>query len=238
MVAQALITIVLATAVPTAGTTINTTHGKEAEQQLQTLPRTDSTWATLGTLFANRIFMMESPNKRRDADSAIYYFRKAQNVFPTDPVIAAYLNVSIGLRAKEDNGFQKLFGNTKERAHDAFVTMDSIRTAYPQNLTVQFVSACMFRDASKHFKDAHAFRLTSYKTFQSLHVLALEGKHESFFTPDVYSHVLLSLAILVEKLEDQTGADTLACKYISQLIDGYPNSPAAEYARSKKLKCE
>ncbi len=96
----------------------------------------------------------------------------------------------------------------------------------------------MFRDASKHFKDAQMFRLTSYKTFQSLHVLALEGKHPSFFTPDVYSHILLSLAILVEKLEDQASADTLSCKYISQLIDGYPDSPAAEYARSKKLVCE
>lgn len=238
MVAQVFFTIVLTTATPTVGATINTTHGKEATKQLQTLPRTDTTWATIGTLFANRIFMMESENKRRDADSAIYYFRKAQETFPTDPIIAAYLTVSIGLRAKEDNSLQKLFGGTKERAHTAFVTMDSIRKAYPENLTVQFVSACMFRDASKHFKDAHAFQLMSYQTFQNLHVLALEGKHPTFFTPDVYSHVLLSLAMLVEKLEDQASADTLACQYISQLIDGYPHSPAAEYARSKKLVCE
>ncbi|MEK7640033.1 MAG: hypothetical protein AAB424_02760 [Patescibacteria group bacterium] len=240
MLQPLLITIAFTCTTPElAGTQLNTTHGSAATRQLEQISRSDSTaWTTLGTLFANRIFMMESTNKRQDADSALFYFRKAQAVCPNNPVIAAYIAVATGLRAKEDGFWRKITGKTENQALGAFALMDTIRQQNPKNLAVQFLSACLFRDAPKQFDSARAYHQKSYDTFHALHSIALSGTVRQFFTPDVHGHILLSLANLVGKLEASQDADMLSCQYITQLLAHFPNSPAAEYARDKKLQCE
>lgn len=239
MILNLLFTITLSCTSPDlAGTTLNTTHGPEATALLEVLPRHDSTaWFAIGTLYANRIFMMESKNKREDADSALAYLQRARALCDDNAVIAAYETVALGLRAKEDGWFRKISGKTTRQAHSAFVRMDSLRLACPDNLAVQFLSACMFRNAPKQFSDSRAFQLTSYATFQTLHQAALREEKTAFFTPDVHSHILVSLAILVEKLENDRTAEQLSCEYIQALLEQYPQSPAATYARTKKLPC-
>lgn len=240
MVTSLLIPILLTCTTPQlTGALLNTTHGDAAAQQLETLPRDDSVaWSTLGTLFANRIFMMESRAKRQDADSALYYFKRAQAVCPENVVIASYIAVAIGLRAKEDGWFRKLTGKTERHAHDAFVQMDTLRQQNLDNLAVQFLAACMFRDAPPQFDDARQFQLSSYETFQRLHCMTLELESSDFFTPEVHGHILLSLALLVRKLESRENATLLSCQYIAQLLENFPYSPAAVYAKTKNLQCE
>lgn len=240
MISQLLITITLACSSPQLdGIVLNTVHGASAEALFQTLSPTDSVnWLTLGTLYANRIFMLESGDKRRDADSALYYFRKAQKVCPANPVIAAYIAVATGLRAKEDGFWRKITGKTKDQAHEAFMVTDSLLRSNPDNLAVQFLGACLLREASKHFDDARDFQLTSHRAFQKLHNLALAVHADVFFTPDVHGQILLSLALLEIKLATDEKPDVLSCQYITQLLVYFSDSPAAEYAREKKLQCE
>ncbi len=238
MVSQLLVTISLACSSPQLdGTVLNTMHGKVATSQFQALSPADSTnWYTLGVLYANRIFTMESKNKRRDADSALHFLRKARTLCPENPVIAAYIAVTIGLRVKEDNIFKQKFGDSRARANETFRVMDSLQRAYPKNLAVQFLSACLFREASKYIKNQATFLLTSYDTFHSLHKMALSGQHQEFFSPDVRGHILLSLAILIGKLENHAEADATAQEYIAALFREWPNTPAAKYAQEKKMQ--
>lgn len=237
MLLHLLFPILLCTTPELLGERLMTTMGLSADSLIQALPRTDSTYATLGMLLVNQVALKETDNKKRKADSALYYLQLARQSCPTNPVINAYIQVATGLRANEDPTLKKLLGNTKERAYTAFATMDSIRLQNPENLAVLFLSAYMFRDASEKLDGYRDFRVTSYKTFQALHVLALEGQYNDFFTDDVYSALLLSLGILVHTLEAHAHADTLACQYIAQLHAHFPNSRAAADAHRKKIGC-
>ncbi|MEK7570532.1 MAG: hypothetical protein AAB515_03795 [Patescibacteria group bacterium] len=219
------------------GERINSTLGPHANSLIASLPRTDSTYFTLGSLFANRVFVKESTNNKQDADSAIYYLGKAKVLCPNNAVIAAYIAIATAMRAKETGLFQFISGKMVENGHVAFVCMDSVRKANPENLAVQFLSASLFAEASAFFSDKKMFRLQSMSTFQSLHLQAIEGSNPTFFQDEVQAHILLSLALLEKKLDNRRESRALQCQYFEQIQIAYKETAAARFVERKKLAC-
>ena len=202
-----------------------------ADSLLQKLPRDSSSYATIGILYANKVFLRKTDDGKRDADSAVFYITRALSYVPT-PRMHAYACIARVLRATKDNAFTQVFGGTKTRATQAFDECDSIARNNQNDLGVQFLTANLFQEGDKLNQKKYYWQ-RAWDIFNDL--LALETDTNTFFTAEVRGNILLNQGKLVHKLclygnASDAQADTLWQRTIRQ----YPHTIAAQNAKQQR----
>ena len=207
-----------------------TLAGPGADSVLASLPRDTSSFATVGVLFTNRVFLRQTADSRRDADSAIAYLSAAIAYQPT-PRLHAYLFVARALRASKDGLWAKLTGSTKSRATEAFEACDSLALRYPDDLGVQFMTANLFQEGDK-LEQKMYFWQRAWDIGTALRERA--PTHQEFFTPEVRATLQLNEGKLIVKLHRfGTESSTQALVLWQRTIQEYPNTNAAANAREQ-----
>ncbi len=205
-----------------------TNAGPIADSLIRALPRTDSTYATLGILFTNRIFLKQSSDGRSDADSALYYLRTALATTPS-PQLAAYECIARALRASKDGWWPKINGATKTRATQAFDDCDSLARQYPNDLRVQFLTANLLQEGDRLDQKKYYWQ-RAWDILAHLQTCALS--QPEFFTDEISANILLNQGKLVRKLRlYEKNSDAEAVKLWERTIREYPNTNAATNAR-------
>lgn len=209
---------------------LSTLAGSQADSTIASLPRDTSSFATLGILFTNRVFLRQTTDGRRDADSAITFLTSASAYQPT-PRLHAYLCAARAIRASKDGLWAKLTGSTKSRATLAFEACDSLALLYPNDLGVQFIAANLFLEADrleqKKYYWQRAWDITADLQERS-------PTHQAFFTPEVHASLLLNEGKLIVKLRRfGSESDNRALAIWQRIIQAYPNTNAAENARQQ-----
>ena len=204
--------------------------GPEADSVLASLPRDTSSFATVGVLFTNRVFLRQTTDGRRDADSAIAYLTAAIAYHPT-PQLQAYLFVATALRASKDGLWAKLTGSTKNRATEAFAQCDSLALLYPDDLGVQFLTANLFQEGDKLDQKMYYWQRAWDITAD---LWERQQSHAAFFTPEVHASLLLIEGKLIVKLR-RFGAESneRAVAVWQRAIQEFPNTNAAQNARKQ-----
>jgi hypothetical protein len=205
-----------------------TLEGPAADSVLASLPRDTSSFATVGVLFTNRIFLRQTADGRRDADSAIAYLTAALAYRPT-PRLQAYLYVARAIRASRDGLWEKLTGSTKNRATAAFEACDSLALLYPSELGVQFLAANLFQEGNK-------LKQKMYYWQRALEITASMWERvptqRDFFTPEVQATLLLNEGKLIIKLRRYgSESNNRALAIWQRIIQEFPNTNAAANAR-------
>jgi hypothetical protein len=212
---------------------ICTLSGEVADSIIQTLPRDATAYAQVGILFTNKVFLRNTNDGKRDADSAIVFLTSACESKPT-PRLQVYLYIAKALRASKDGFWAKVTGGTKSRATEAFDACDSIARSYPDDLGVQFLTANLLEEGDRLEKNWYYWQ-RAWDILTALHVR--DAGSTGFFTEEVRGMILLNQGKLIIKLRlyGETSSDS-ANMFWARVIAQYPNTSAAENARDQLKK--
>lgn len=211
-----------------------TISGAQADSLIASLSRDSSTWAQLGTLYVNKVFLRETNNGQQDADSAKYYFELALTQART-PRLQAYYAVACALRARHDGALTKVFGDTKDRAKRAFRDAERLARDNPHDLGVIFLVANLLQEGDA-LDDAEKYWKRSWELFVRLseHSQDTSSAVQAFFTLDIQANILLNQGKLIRKLvEEDAVANFLARERWQTVIRLYPETLAAANAREQ-----
>lgn len=214
-----------------------TTSGYTADSLIINLPRDSNSWAQIGVLFTNRVFLRETTNGQQDTDSALYFFELALRHNRT-PRLEAYYAVASALRAKHDGLWDKLTGDTKDRVKRIFRDAERLSRDYPNDLGVTFLIANLLQEGDA-LDDAKKYWKRSWELFARLseHSNDTSANIQKFFTDEVRGTILLNQGKLIRKLvEEDAVSKYLALERWHMIIRMYPNTLAALNANEQILK--
>lgn len=233
LVRIALAFLLLSPALAAQDDSLITVAGSTADSLLQTLPRDSGACATVGILFTNKVFLKQTNDGKRDADSAIAYLDCAL-AYSWNPRLQAYAYIARALRASKDGLWAKLLGGTKARATEAFECCDSLARCNPGDLGVQFLAANLFQEGDKLDQKMYYWQ-RAWDIFADLDACASAA--DPFFTPEVRGNILLNQGKLMRKLRlDGKASDARADTLWQQAIRLYPNTNAATNALLQRKK--